>query len=278
MIVHAPRLPDIGWRDPQDPSTRCEKLETAIAETLNGFLARPCSFAATSTVRERQRIVRLLVKEVPINEEKIIIHHSISGMSHPDTAWLFPRLERSATLRPDVRITLVDSRERAEVSGCDRIVIDGGTHGDDADSFTERLSGEEGIFPVCAPGGLPGPRSLRRKAAAPGDHRQWREPADWPALSVGVGRSESETAIGPARTARLPFSAAWQGDGVILSNTAMARGGLIDGRFLRPVPEGVPTEDAYWRRTLRPVRRQPEVGAFVSRRKEEFPRDPERVS
>ena len=48
-----------------------------IAETLNGFLARPRSSAEALDVPERQRIVRLLVKEVLVSKEKIIIRHSI---------------------------------------------------------------------------------------------------------------------------------------------------------------------------------------------------------
>jgi len=48
-----------------------------LAETLNGFLERLRSSAETLEVSDRQRIVRLLVKEVQVSENTIIIHHSI---------------------------------------------------------------------------------------------------------------------------------------------------------------------------------------------------------
>ena len=48
-----------------------------IAETLTGFLARLRTSAATLDIPERQRIVRLLVKEVLVSEENITIRHSI---------------------------------------------------------------------------------------------------------------------------------------------------------------------------------------------------------
>ena len=48
-----------------------------LAETLNGFLARLRSSAETLDIAERQRIVRLLVKEVLVTEDKITIRHSI---------------------------------------------------------------------------------------------------------------------------------------------------------------------------------------------------------
>src|SRR6516225_4084246 len=48
-----------------------------LAETLTAFLARLRSAAGTLSVIERQRIVRLLVKEVLVGEDTITIRHSI---------------------------------------------------------------------------------------------------------------------------------------------------------------------------------------------------------
>jgi uncharacterized protein YigA (DUF484 family) len=48
-----------------------------LAETLTAFLARLRSAAETLSVVERQKIVRLLVKEVLVGEDTITIRHSI---------------------------------------------------------------------------------------------------------------------------------------------------------------------------------------------------------
>jgi site-specific DNA recombinase len=48
-----------------------------LAETLTAFLARLHSASDTLDVLERQRIVRLVVKEVLIGEDTIVIRHSI---------------------------------------------------------------------------------------------------------------------------------------------------------------------------------------------------------
>jgi site-specific DNA recombinase len=48
-----------------------------LAETLTAFLARLRSAAETLRVIERQKIVRLLVKEVLVGEDTITIRHSI---------------------------------------------------------------------------------------------------------------------------------------------------------------------------------------------------------
>src|SRR5207244_7985915 len=54
-----------------------------LAETLTAFLARLRSAAETLSVTERQRIVRLLVKEVLVGEDTITIRHSIPIPSGP---------------------------------------------------------------------------------------------------------------------------------------------------------------------------------------------------
>jgi site-specific DNA recombinase len=54
-----------------------------LAETLTAFLARLRSAAETLSVIERQKIVRLLVKEVLIGEDTITIRHSIPIPSGP---------------------------------------------------------------------------------------------------------------------------------------------------------------------------------------------------
>jgi len=56
-----------------------------LAETLTAFLARLRSNAETLDVAERQRIVRLVVKEVLVGENDITIRHSIPIPSGPSS-------------------------------------------------------------------------------------------------------------------------------------------------------------------------------------------------
>ena len=48
-----------------------------LAENLEGFLARLRDNAATATITDQQRVLRLLVKDVLIGPEQIVIRHSI---------------------------------------------------------------------------------------------------------------------------------------------------------------------------------------------------------
>jgi site-specific DNA recombinase len=54
-----------------------------LAETLSAFLARLRSAAETLSVIERQKIVRLLVKDVLVGDDTIMIRHSIPISSGP---------------------------------------------------------------------------------------------------------------------------------------------------------------------------------------------------
>jgi len=54
-----------------------------LAETLTAFLSRLRLAADTLDILERQRIVRLVVKEVLVGDDTIVIRHSIPVPSGP---------------------------------------------------------------------------------------------------------------------------------------------------------------------------------------------------
>jgi site-specific DNA recombinase len=53
-----------------------------LADDIEGFLARLRTSTATATVQDRQRVLRLLVKDVLIGPEKITIRHRIPARAH----------------------------------------------------------------------------------------------------------------------------------------------------------------------------------------------------
>jgi site-specific DNA recombinase len=67
-----------------------------LAETLSAFLGRLRSSAETLDVLKRQRIVRLLVKEVLVSDDAIVIRHSIPVMAKPPRDQEPPRSTPSA--------------------------------------------------------------------------------------------------------------------------------------------------------------------------------------
>ncbi len=54
-----------------------------LAETVTSFLSRLRETAETLDVQERQRVVRLLVREILVSDDAIVIRHSIPGTGSP---------------------------------------------------------------------------------------------------------------------------------------------------------------------------------------------------
>ena len=60
-----------------DAQTADQDAYLKLADDLEGFLTRLHTNAATATVKDRQRVLRLIVKDILIGPEKIIIRHRI---------------------------------------------------------------------------------------------------------------------------------------------------------------------------------------------------------
>jgi site-specific DNA recombinase len=71
-----------------------QKTYVALAENLENFLRRLRNGAEKSSIEERQRVVRLLVKDVLVSPECIVIRHSIPTRS-PDPGESYPLCGRS---------------------------------------------------------------------------------------------------------------------------------------------------------------------------------------
>ena len=96
--------------------TRERAAHLRLAETLSAFLTRLRAAAETLGIVERQRIVRLVVKEVLVNDDKIVIRHCIPVPSGtPPTNDRGPNNDtdnaadsRSYLLRSGSRLTLAE--------------------------------------------------------------------------------------------------------------------------------------------------------------------------
>ena len=83
------RMPELRKRE-QAISAELNAIESQLAdragylrlaETVTSFLARLRETAKTLDVAERQRIVRLLVKEILVDDDTIVIRHSIPALT-----------------------------------------------------------------------------------------------------------------------------------------------------------------------------------------------------
>jgi len=78
-----------------DEQTRDRAAYLRLAETLSAFLARLRMAADSLDILERQRIVRLVVKEVLVGDDGIVIRHSIPVTSEPPHGGGLPPSGRS---------------------------------------------------------------------------------------------------------------------------------------------------------------------------------------
>jgi len=62
-----------------------EKTYLQLAENLESFVTRLAESADTTSASERQRIIRLVVKEVLIDSERVVIRHTIPSSNPGDT-------------------------------------------------------------------------------------------------------------------------------------------------------------------------------------------------
>ena len=69
----------------QVEQTRDRAAHLHLAKTLSAFMTRLRASAVTLDIVERRRIVRLLVKDVLVNDDTIVIRHSIPVPSGPSS-------------------------------------------------------------------------------------------------------------------------------------------------------------------------------------------------
>jgi len=81
----------------------------ALAENLESFLARLCDSAENAPIEDRQRILRLIVRDVLVGPDQVVIRHSIPTSRQPDPTpgYLLRRGSDNSPLRgASVRVPL----------------------------------------------------------------------------------------------------------------------------------------------------------------------------
>ena len=155
------------------------------------------------------------------------------------------------------------------------VVIGYGSLGPTAGVLADRLTVEE-VFPVCIPRlaktinreTFPQARLLHR-VLPPVAARNLGWP-DWPTFLDAVRIDH----VGPTAGSRVPTAllrrALLEGKGVALFNTTSAHDELVSGGLVRPIPESMKTDSAYWVLVSEAQLAWPEVLAFRDWLKDEI--------
>ena len=148
------RMPELRARqtslhhqiDALDSQLADREVYLKLADNLEDFLTGLRGKAATATVAERQRVLRLLVKDVLVGAEKITIRHSIpvrhNVSSGTDDS---PETDSEGEIRPDCQLRW--RSQNPTLGGAGDAVLGGASLGEDA-RLQERLHQREHTL-VC---------------------------------------------------------------------------------------------------------------------------------
>jgi len=176
---------------------------------------------------------------------EIVTDTSVAGQ------WLLPRLSRFAGRHPDiaVRLTATDIRSEVLDAGVDLAILHG--NGDWPGYVAERLFDED-VFPVCAPdylarqGGTIELESLPRADLLDIDFEHWQ----WMNWNIWLTEAGVSLPEGPRRLRMnnypMIIDAARRGMGIALGWRHFVDADLEAGALVRPVPQSVTTDYAYY--------------------------------
>ena len=182
----------------------------------------------------------------PQSDDKVL---TVSCSPNFATKWLVPRLGEFIDSHPDLDLRISAALQHVTFAGdgIDMAVRHG--NGDWPHLQVTRLC-RETLMPVCSPHMAPSPSRIRSADDLAGyvlvhdrDRRVW---ADW-LRAVGAEAEVFDLDRGPVFSqTSLAIDAAVAGQGIALARSALASLDLRDGRLIRPLPDTVPAEFAYW--------------------------------
>ncbi len=177
--------------------------------------------------------------------------------------WLVLRLGRFRAAHPDIDLRLAATSELADFSREDVDAAIRHGRGSWPGLEAERLMAAP-VFPVCSPSLLATgppllqPADLRHHTLLhEGDEGYWRE---W---LMAAGAGEVEVGRGPRfDDGHLTLAAAGAGQGVALTDDALAAAELAEGRLVRLFVTEIGTDKAYWLVHPQAAAARPKVSAF----------------
>ena len=190
------------------------------------------------------------------------------------SAWLIPRIDRFEYCGIQVDIVVQDKWSCPDrIPPTADLVVDYGRFDDYSGFDVEKLSDED-IFPVCSPelglhiaetGSLAECTLLHRKGIP--STANW---PGWAGFAECVGLDEIDPTRGLRVSTALIMEAARSGQGLLLTNTTVARDDLARGRLVRPIGESMRNDCGYWLLVPRTRPASSEVAAFRTWLKDEI--------
>jgi len=203
-----------------------------------------------------------------IRRERDLSGLTVSTMLTFAARWLIPRLSAFNLAHPDITVrVLADGRLTDFATEDVDLALRYGA-GQYPGLHVELLFPET-VFPVCSPALLAGPHPLRSFDDLRHHTLLHDEPnpayhnLPWLRWLAAQGVDDIDTRPGPRFSfTHLSLQAAVNGQGVALGTDVLADEDLATGTLVRPFPQGLPSEHAYWLVCPEAALARPRVQAF----------------
>jgi LysR family glycine cleavage system transcriptional activator len=183
--------------------------------------------------------------------------------------WLIHRLGRFAEAHPEIDLRVSAQPHHVDFAREDIDLAIRHGEGNEPGLHVTRLCAEE-VFPVCSPKLLSGRNPLRKPSDLSrftlihvSDRQGWSNRQGWSQWLELAGVKAVDSSRGLVLDqASMAIDAAVDGQGVVLTRTALVARDLIGGRLIRPFDVAMPALFGYWIVCAKPAAKLPKIMAF----------------
>jgi LysR family glycine cleavage system transcriptional activator len=253
-------------------SQQVKALEAQLGLKL--FNRERQGLAITEAGRDYLIVVRDAFDRIAQGTERLVQRQTggvlaISVSPNFAAKWLVHRLGRFAEVHPEIDLRLSAQAHHVDFAREDIDLAIRHGEGDAPGLHVTRLCVEE-LFPVCSPKLLTGRNPLRRPSDLSRftlihvyDRQGWTSRQGWSQWLEFAGASGVDSSRGLVlNQAGMAIDAAVDGQGVVLTRTALAAWDLIGGRLVRPFDIAMPASFGYWIVCAKASAKLPKIVAF----------------
>lgn len=183
--------------------------------------------------------------------------------------WLVHRLGRFAEAHPEIDLRVSAQPHHVDFAREDIDLAIRHGEGNEPGLHVTRLCAEE-VFPVCSPKLLSGRNPLRKPSDLGrftlihvSDRQGWSNRQGWSQWLELAGVKAVDSSRGLVLDqASMAIDAAVDGQGVVLTRTALAASDIIGGRLIRPFDVAMPALFGYWIVCAKAAAKLPKIMAF----------------
>jgi LysR family glycine cleavage system transcriptional activator len=253
-------------------SHQVKALETELGMKL--FVRQGQRLIITESGRDYLGVVRDAFDRIADGTDRLLKRQkggvlAVSVSPNFAAKWLIHRLGRFAEAHPEIDLRVSAQPHHVDFAREDIDLAIRHGEGNEPGLHVTRLCAEE-VFPVCSPKLLSGRNPLRKPSDLSrftlihvSDRQGWNSRQGWSQWLELAGVKAVDSSRGLVLDqASMAIDAAVDGQGVVLTRTALVAWDLIGGRLVRPFDVAMPALFGYWIVCAKPAAKLPKIMAF----------------